>query len=193
MRRLAALLVVLMCCAACGIPTGGSPTVIAKDRVPFNLLDPAPPTSTSSTVPHTVTVPESIYLVSPNQHLIAVTRDIAVPASLNQVLGALLEGPTDAESAVGLQSFLTGSKTQVSASVSNGVATVDFTLNPVQVVGPNQTLAIAQVVFTATEQSGVTGVVFEIDGQPIAVPTASGTQVEGPVDRTSYAPQAPLP
>ena len=72
-----------------------------------------------------------------------------------------------------------------------GVATVDFTANPVQVVGPDQTLAIAQVVFTATQQAGVTGVLFQIGGKPIEVPTASGAQVPGPVDRTSYLPQAP--
>ena len=71
--------------------------------------------------------------------------------------------------------------------------TVNFTTNPIQVVGPDQTLAIAQVVFTATQQPGVTGVTFQIAGQPIEVPTANGVQVPGPVDRTSYVPQAPLP
>ena len=82
----------------------------------------------------------------------------------------------------------------MSVAVVGGIATVNFTTNPVldQVVGPDQTLAIAQVVYTATQQSGVTGVVFQIAGQPIGVPTASGVQVPGPVDRTSYLPQAPL-
>jgi spore germination protein GerM len=60
------------------------------------------------------------------------------------------------------------------------------------VVGPDQTLAIAQVVYTATQQRGVTGVVFQIAGQPIGVPTASGSQVTGPVNRNSYLPQAPV-
>ena len=81
----------------------------------------------------------------------------------------------------------------MTATVVGGIATVDFTSDPVQVVGPDQTLAIAQVVYTATQQPGVTGVVFQIAGQPIEVPTASGVQVPGPVNRTSYLPQAPLP
>ena len=72
----------------------------------------------------------------------------------------------------------------MTAKVSNGIATVDFTANPIQVVGTSQTLAIAQVVFTATQQPGVTGVLFQIGGQPIEVPTASGATVPGPVDRT---------
>jgi spore germination protein GerM len=49
------------------------------------------------------------------------------------------------------------------------------------------------VVFTVTQQAGVTGVLFQIAGKPTDVPTASGAQVPGPVDRSSYQPQAPLP
>ena len=71
-------------------------------------------------------------------------------------------------------------------------ATVDFTSNPIQVVGASQTLAIAQVVFTATAQPGVNSVVFEIAGQLLDVPIASGATVSGPVDRTFYQPQAPV-
>ena len=50
------------------------------------------------------------------------------------------------------------------------MATVDFTTDPIQVVGPDQTLAIAQVVYTVTQQPGVTGVTFEIAGKAIEVP-----------------------
>lgn len=187
-----AIVAVLAMSAGCGVPTGGGPTAIAKADVPFHLLNPATPTPASSTVPPAVVTPEPIFLVAPSQHLTAVTREVQIPANLNEILTALLDGPTAAESAAGLQSFLTGTRTKVTASVAGGIATVDFTANPVQVVGPDQTLAIAQVVFTATQQAGVTGVDFQIAGQPIEVPTASGIQVPGPVDRTSYAPQAPL-
>ncbi len=181
--------------AACGIPAGG-PTAINKNNVPLQLLSPATPTTVGSGVPPAVGVPELIFLAAPTQTLAPVTRDIAVPKTINttltEVLGALLEGPTATESATGLTTFLTGTKTQVSAKVSDGVATVDFTTNPVEVVGANQTLAIAQVVFTATQQPGVTSVQFQIAGRPIGVPTASGATVAGPVDRTSYQPQAPV-
>jgi spore germination protein GerM len=179
--------------AACGIPTTETPTAIAKSDVPFHLLDPVTPTTgTPSTRPN-VSVPETIYLVAPTQHLKAVSRDVQIPATLSEILGALLEGPTQAESVFGLQSFLTGSTTQVRASVSGGIATVDFySADPVQVVGPDQTLAIAQVVFTATGQPGVKQVRFQIDSKPIDVPTASGVDVPGPVDRASYQAQAPL-
>jgi spore germination protein GerM len=193
-----ATVVILGATAGCGIPTTGTPTAIAKADVPFHLLDPVTPTTAAPVVRPDLAVPETIYLVAPDQHLIAVTRDILtrdiqIPPTLSEILGALLEGPTEAESVFGLQSFLTGSTTQVKATVSGGIATVDFSsTDPVQVVGPDQSLAIAQVVFTATQQTGVTGVRFEIDGKPIDVPTAAGVQVPGPVDRASYQTQAPL-
>jgi spore germination protein GerM len=195
-RALAGLcaLVALGATAACGIPTNGTPTAIAKTDVPFHLLNPVTPTTVRPIQRPEVTVPATIYLVAPTQHVKAVSREVPVPATLSEILGALLEGPTAAESTFGLQSFLSGSTAQVRATVSGGIATVDFfSANPVQVVGPDQTLAIAQVVFTATEQPGVTGVVFKIDNRPIDVPTASGAQVPGPVKRSSYLPQAPLP
>jgi spore germination protein GerM len=190
------ILVLGLTATACGIPTAGRPTAISKKDVPFNLLSPANPTTSSSTVPQAVAVPELIFLVAPTQTLAPVAR--GVPASttlsgtLTQVLEALLEGPKANESASGLQTFLTGTETKVSAKVTGGIATIDFGTNPIQVVGANQTLAIAQVVYTATALNGVTGVVFQIGNQPIEVPTASGATVPGPVDRTSYLPQAPV-
>lgn len=182
--------------SACGIPTSSSPTAIAKSAVPYHLLDPVTPTSVAPTAPPPVAVPEAIFLVAPTQTVTPVTRDIVTrdiqsPPTLSQILGTLLEGPTAAESRFGLQSFLTGGKTTVRATVVGSIATVDFTSNPVQVVGTDQTLAVAQVVYTVTQQPGITGVLFQIADQPIEVPTASGVQVPGPVTRNSYLPQAP--
>jgi len=178
--------------AACGIPTASTPTPIAKSDVPYRLLTPPTTTTTLPGTPPAVGVAEQIFLVSPDGHLVAATREVAVPASPTQVVGALLAGPTATETAAGIQSFLTQSGVQVTTQ-AGGVATVDFSTNPIQVVGPDQTLAIAQVVYTVTQQPGIAGVTFEIDGKAIEVPTAAGAQVPGPVGRIDYLPQAPLP
>ncbi len=182
--------------AACGIPTTGGPTAISKKDVPFHLLSPASSTTASSTLPRAVAVPELIFLVAPTQTVAPVTRGIpastTLSGTLTEVLEALLEGPKASESASGLQTFLTPAQTKVSARVTAGIATIDFATNPIQVVGANQTLAIAQLVYTATEVNGVSGVIFQIGGQTEEVPTASGATVIGPVDRTSYLPQAPV-
>jgi len=178
---------------ACGIPTATSPSPIAKSDVPYHLLNPPTTTSTVPGAPPAVGVAELIYLVAPSGHLVAATREVAVPASLTQVVGALLAGPTAKESASGVQSFLNSTGVQVTVAAAGGVALVSFVTNPIQVVGPDQTLAIAQVVYTATQQPGVTGVTFAIAGKAIEVPTAAGAQVPGPVGRADYLPQAPLP
>lgn len=179
--------------AACGIPTDSSPHMIPRANVPFHILSSgSAPSTTTTTLPPTVAVPETIYMVDSTQHVTAVTRDVVLPATLSQIVGALLDGPTAAESSAGLQSFLTGRPGDVSVTVTNGIATVNFATNPVQVVGPDQILAVAQVVFTVTQQPGISGVVFHIAGQPIEVPTAAGAQVPGPVSRTTYGSQAPV-
>jgi spore germination protein GerM len=190
-RRSAAAIVAALAVllAGCGIPTDGSPQAIPRADVPFKLLDPSPP-KTTTTVPPAVAVPETVYLVAPDQHLVPVTRDVALPASPTAILGALLDGPTEAESAAGLQSFLSASPSQVTVSVSSGVATVDFRTNPFQLV-LDQTLAVAQVVYTATAQTGVTSVVIEIRGQSVDVPTAAGVQVGRPVTRLDYLAEGP--
>jgi hypothetical protein len=179
--------------AACGIPTATSPSPIARSDVPYHLLDPPTTTTTSPGAAPAVGVAEVIFLVAPSGHLVPATREVAVPASLTQVVGALLAGPTATESAAGIQSFLSSAGVQVTLAASGGVATVDFTTDPIQVVGPDQTLAIAQVVYTVTQQPGVTGVTFAIAGKAIEVPTATGAQVPGPVSRSDYLPLAPLP
>lgn len=185
--------------AGCGIPTSSAPQAIAKSDVPFHLLTPSSP-STSSPFNAPAGVSEVIYLVDPTLHLTPRNRIVAPPANLTQIVNLLLLGPTDQESTDGIQSFLTGPTTQSSSpngalvTLANGVATVDFATNPVQVVGANQTLlAIAQVVFTVTQQPNVNGVLFEIADQPIEVPIGpNGALVPGPVTQLQYPAQAPV-
>jgi spore germination protein GerM len=189
----AAVLLTVLVLAGCGIPNGGAKAIPTAD-VPFHLLDPATTSTTTQPGPPAVGVAETIFLVAPDQqHVTPVVRDVPVPASLTQILGALLAGPTSVEQASGIATFVSGNRNQVTASASGGVATVNFATNPVQLVGPDLTLAIAQIVYTVTQQPQVTvGVVFHIGGQPIEVPVASGAQVPGPVNRLDYLTQAPV-
>lgn len=190
--RLVLILIAAVVVAACGIPTQNAPSTISKEAIPFNLLSPSSPTTTTATIPPVASVSEPIYLIAPTEHLSPVVRNVAPPANLTQIIGALLEGPTAAESSIGLQTFLAGKPSDVVVTVANGIATVNFITNPVQGVGPSQILAISQVVFTAMAQPSITGVMFQISGTAVEVPTAGGAQVPGPVNDNTYAPQAPL-
>jgi spore germination protein GerM len=183
-----AALAVLTC--ACGVPTAGSPTPIARSAVPFHLLDPVSVT-TAPPAPF-VGVTESIFLVAADQRLVAVHREVQIPASAADVVRALLDGPTTTESGAGLQTYLSPTPQDVTATQDGTVVTVDFADNPVAVVGADQVVAVAQIVYTVTQQAGpTTRVLIEVQGHPTPVPTAGGAQVTGPVGRAQYAPEAP--
>ena len=178
---------------ACGVPIDGQPAELSRSGVPFHLLDPSSPTTTSTTAPSPIEVPVKIFLVGANGHLVARDRDVPVSApDLVTVLSALVVGPTDAEAAAGLGSAIPAQTTVLGATISGGVATVNLGLTFGQLVGPPQIQAVAQVVFTAAALPGVAGVMFQLAGQPVEVPVASGAQV--PVANTSqFASLAPAP
>lgn len=179
--------------AACGVPVDSQPTALSRSGIPFGLLNPAPPQTTTTLAPSAVEVPVQIYLIGPTGHLVAVARDVPVKApDLASVLGALVLGPTDVEEEAGLQSALSEQTQVLGATVIGTVATVNLGGTFGQLVGPPQIQAVAQIVFTASALPGVSGVSFELSGIPIEVPVASGAQV--PVASTAqFAPYAPLP
>jgi spore germination protein GerM len=147
------------------------------------------PTTQSST-PGPIEVPVHIYLIAPSGQLVARDRLVPFPAPLEAVLTGLVAGPTSTETTAGIQSAVPVATRVLSASISAGVATVNFSATFGQLVGPSQILAVAQIVFTATDLAGVSGVAFELTGQPVEVPVANGVQV--PVaTRAQFASLAP--
>ena len=177
----------------CGVPIDKGPTALARSGVPFGLLDPSTvPTTTTAPNPTPVTVSVQIYLLDPAGQLVAVERQVPVPAPLTAVLAALADGPTNAEAAAGLQSSIAPQTQVVSATVSGGLATVDLAGTIGQLVGQAEINAVAQIVFTATALPSVTGVSFDFNGQPVSVPTATGAEV--PIaSRAQFASMAPTP
>lgn len=175
--------------AACGVPVDSSPTALSKSGVPFDLLAPSSPSSTTTSLPPT-TVGVQIFLVSSAGQLVEVQRPVPYPASLSSAMAALIDGPTNAESATGLQSSVPAQTDLLSATISGGIATVDLGGTFGQLVGQAQIDAVAQIVFTATALPAVTDVIFELNGQPVAVPTASGADVPT-ANRSQFASMAP--
>ncbi len=178
--------------AGCGVPVDSQPTALSRNGIPFGLLNPAAPSTTTTTTPSSVEVPVQIFLIGPTGHLVAVARDVPVSApDLQTVLEALVAGPTDVEESAGLQSALSGQTTIFGATIVGQIATINLGGSFGQLVGPPQIQAVAQIVFTASALPGVTGVSFELSGTPVQVPVASGAQV--PVASTAqFAPYAPV-
>jgi hypothetical protein len=174
--------------AGCAIPTQRVPSAIPPGRVPFGLLDHQLPTTTT-TVP--ASVPVKVYLLGPNRKLVAESRVVSIPAPLKLVITSLLGGLTKKEEDAGIKTAIPNSVHVISATVSKSpaLATVNFNQAFGEILGSATELAVAQVVFTVVAQTSLdTGVIFQIEGQTISVPLASGIQWSGPVYLSQYLP-----
>ena len=170
----------------CGVPTTSPSRPIDPGAIPeqFTATTIAPTTSTSTTTtmveppPSTTTttlpVEEVQLFYVSGSRLVPIGRLLLSPASAPQVLAALSEGIPDIDEAAGLRTALPPGLV-IDVTVERGVATVDldpaFTL---VVTGPEQRLAVAQIVLTLTRRAGIGQIVFSSDSEPIAVPRGRG-------------------
>ncbi len=185
--RLLPMAVVVLGLCACGVPGSSSSRPIDPAGIPPALnattttVDPMSATTSTvapsdqSTSPSTTVPVESVALfyVAGNQ-VVAIPRLLLSPAAPPQVLVALGEGLPTGDIAAGLRTAIPEGL-EASVSVERGIATVDlpptFTL---EVQGPDQRLAIAQIVLTLTRRAGIGQVVFTSDRTPLAVPRGRG-------------------
>ena len=186
-RSLVAWSVVVL--AACGVPSDSEPRAIPASDVPFDLLEPPPPVSPTTTVPVAGTV--TVFFVS-DERLVGLERLAPLAPEPEWALRALLAGPTPEEAARGLRSAI---GTALGISHTDGVHTeVEIELGPsfTTAGGAEQILAIAQVVYTMTALPQVRGVTFTLDGRPVEVPRGDGTLTGGALDRDAFPAVAPL-
>jgi len=180
----AVLLALAVATAGCAIPTQGTPNTISKSKVPFNLMDPHPPTTTT-TQPNLATyVPIKVYFLDPSDQLVAASRVAAPPAPLIAIIRALLSGPTASETTNDISTAIPSNVRVLSVSQQPGnIVVVNLNAAFGEITGINTQLAVGQIVATVANEVGptTTGVVFEIEGQRISVPIANGSVVAGPV------------
>ena len=191
---LSAVFAAVLC--SCGVPTNDGPQALPNKSVPFGLLSPSTTTPSTTLAPGpSLATPVTVYFVSGTTgHLIGILRHVPFPGSEQERIGALLQGPTNAETAFGITtSITTSTPTRVlSVSTAGATVTVNLTSEFAQLTGPELISAVAQIVYTVTELPSVTGVLFQIAGQPVSVPVASGTLASTPVNRTEYSSLAPI-
>ena len=183
-RRVAALAVLVggLMAAGCAIPTQQDPSTISASHVPPGLVSPALSSTTTTQPSLSSQVPVKIYLLGPGKQLEAVGRVVLVPAPLTSIITSMLAGPDRSELAQGISTDIPNAVVVLSAATQDSNVTVNFNDAFGLITGVATELAVAQVVATVVTQTGLgTGVFFEIDGQPISVPIASGAQVPGPV------------
>ncbi len=198
-RRLSVLLsglAVVGALAGCGVPSDREPRALPADEVPADLLA-IDPVTTTTTVPVGVSTRVRIFLVGGGggggaERLVPVERPVQAPATVERVLSALISGPDRVEAARGLRSAILPGTIVNSVEVESNLAIVDLVKSNIARNPTDLILALAQMVYSATELPGVGGVRFTLDGERATVPIGSGIQSTAPVGRAAYAAYAPL-
>lgn len=175
--------------AACGVPQDPAPRTLDASELPEELARPSTTTtSTEAPVPR-----QTVFLYFADGEVLAgpVQRELATPAGPIAALESLVAGPTEEEASEGLASVIPAETVILSSDLTNGVLRVDLAEGALeQIEGELQRLAVAQLVFTATELPGIDWLWILIEGEPRALPTDEG-DVEAPVGRAHYASLGP--
>jgi spore germination protein GerM len=173
---------VALLAAGCGIPTQQQPSAISPSRVPLGLVSPSLPTTPTTQPRASSEVSVTIFLLGPTEGLVPRQRVVQIPAPLKSILTALFAGPDQAEAKLTIGTAIPTDVSVLSVTTQGSVVTVNLNTAFSEITGTNTELAVAQVVSTVAAQSGpTTGVIFEINGEQVSVPVASGAQVPGPV------------
>ena len=177
--RLATLIGVLfLALTACGLTVQGSPQRVDTDvTIPDGSLPSV----------RRVGVVE-IYLLR-EEHLVSVVRS---GRTGQDALNLLAAGPTPAEAAAGIGTALPPQPLRFVGEQEDGTAVVHVTEAFAALSRRSQLLAVAQLVWTATDLCCATQVRVLLDGRPVALPTDIGL-TERPVRRNDYRSAAPEP
>jgi spore germination protein GerM len=189
---LTALAALAFAASACGVRDDDEPRSLAADEVPYGLLAEASATTTSQPTPSVPKEPAVVYFVEPSEHLVKARRDVNRPPTVAKALTSLLFGVQQDEAANGWRSAIDPTASIQARAVDPSTYVVDLSPEFAQGSTSEQLLRIAQIVYTATEIPGVTGVRFTLNGTPIQAPTPTGSTSE-PVGRDAYQEYAPLP
>lgn len=180
--------------AGCSVSTNEDPQA-AGDL--FQDLLVSSTTTTSSTRPENVTRSATVYFLEVNEgatRLVPVDRELDVGARVQEVLANLFTVPPNTTGderpeEQGLTSAIGSTATLRSATLASNSSQliVDITGLFGSAQGAGLRNALAQIVWTATEDQGVDEVSFRNEGVPVPAIVGNGETVERAVNRTDYS------
>lgn len=187
--RRAAVVVLALVLAGCGVPTGGTPSTIPAEDVPYGLASPSPaPTPTAPSEAKSVTA--QVHWTTPDDAVVARPREVSGTTRrerLASVLEQLAAGPTGTERDEQLGTALPREIRLVVERFADGTATIDIEVQTQELSGVAGRRAVAQIVLTATSVPGVQAVLLELAGEPIEAPLPAGALTAGPLTAQDYA------
>ena len=185
MRRAVALVVACLVLGACGVRSQDGPEQLPPDVLPSELRPSAAAPAAASARPTATTVP--VYLVE-GERLVRVDR----PARRRAVQDALDALLTAGEARGSQRSAVPPGTVVERLSRRDDLLSIELSAQFGQVRGPDQVLAVAQVVWTATEFPPVREVDVLVDGRRIELPVEQGEVSAGPAGRDDYRSVGPL-
>jgi hypothetical protein len=156
--------------------------------VPYGLASPTPSAPTAGPTDAAL-VAAAVYLVTPEDVLVALGREMAggtTEEQLDALLGELAAGPTRQERADELSTALPPEVERDAVEVSDGTATIDIA-GPVDAPsGTESRRAVGQIVLTATSLPGVREVLLTRQGAPVDAPLPDGQLTSLPLTAADY-------
>ncbi len=196
----AAIVIVAAGCGAGDVGDGGTVSTTTSSESTTSTTEPSEQTTTTgSTEPATTSTTVSqdtttikVYF-SRDEKICAASRIIAKTQEVGAAaMKALLEGPTDVEEQGGMVSTIPQGTTFLGLNIKDGVATVDLSKEYSSGGGSlSMMMRLAEVVFTLTQFSTVSGVTFKLDGEPIDVLGGEGIIIDHPMNREDYEDLSP--
>jgi hypothetical protein len=176
--RRAAVLVSAMAMAlfaSCGVPDEVARPV-DRDELPANLTEP--PTTTPTTDGGQVAV-ATVHWIR-GRELVGESVLFEAGPDTERLLALLERGPAGEDDRV---RSAVSDEAIASVTVRDGTAVVELA----EVTGPDQVLAIGQLVLTLTSLPEIDQVRVQRDGEPVEVPLPDGTLVSRPLQAQDYS------
>lgn len=168
--------------AACAIQPDTSPRdVPASERPPLNPVDPEAGASAGSSRIFLLTSDE----INGGRQLRSVSRTVPDPTP-QAVIEELILGPNQEELEAGLRTELPDELTVKSARPIAETLNVDVSPEILELGGSQLRLAVAAIVFTASELPGVSAVRLRVDGAQRAWPDGRGELKSTPLTVYDY-------
>ena len=182
------------------VPATGAPTQLTGSSqtpaaTPGPTSKPAPSATPAPAGTTTVRVYYFLGSFVDNAGLVPVLRQVPKTQSVGAAaIAALLAGPDADELGArpAMYTVIPAATRFLGLHIDAGVATVDLSREFESGGGSASVLGrLAQVVYTLTQFPSVTGVRFELDGEPVTVFSGEGVLLDAPVDRSDYTDQLP--
>ena len=165
-------------------PEPTTTTVTTTTTPPVTTVNPPQTSTTVTTTTIPIAFPLDVYWI--DGLTIRPVRRTDLEGTLESAIEALRTGPLFSDVENGLRSAIPSSDVISSATVRSGTATITLSPSFLTLPGNEQTLAIAQIVYTVTNLPGTGLVEFRLDDRPLSVPTAAGQPSRGALSRDDF-------